>query len=196
MNTRSFAKVAAEQVSPLLGRALRLTHNLDDAWDLVQDTLERALARMPAGMPPNEARAWLMTVLRNLFIDRIRGKKPALFAAHVDALGGLAAAEEEEPGQWSYFGIDDVVACLGRVPPALRRVYEMYALEGLSYRQISEHLGLPAATVGTRVLRARAWLRKLLLQKTRLPHPTAHAPLRARPPRRHQPLRHRHSAMA
>ena len=58
--------------APLLARARRLCGNSDDARDLVQDTFERAFRRIDSFSRGTGVRAWLMTILTNLFLDRVR----------------------------------------------------------------------------------------------------------------------------
>jgi RNA polymerase sigma-70 factor, ECF subfamily len=187
MNTRPHSKAVTEHVSTLLSRALSLTRDLDDAWDLVQDTLERALTHVPDCLPPEKMGCWLLTILRNLFIDRVRAVKLRAAPLRDEDIAGLPQPETEEPALWRRFGREDVQACLALLPVGLTRAYALYTFEGLSYEAIAEQLHISKATVGTRLHRARLRLRQLLLGGARavsLPARAAGVPLFRVPPRR------------
>ena len=66
---------------------------------------------------------------------------------------------------WAGIGVDDLRAGVEQLPDELRTVYRMFALEGRSYNDVAETLGIPKATVGTRLTRARARLKELLTEK-------------------------------
>jgi RNA polymerase sigma-70 factor (ECF subfamily) len=139
-------------------RALRLSGNLEEARDLVQDTFERAwklLDRFEPDMPP---RAWLMTVLTNLFLDRVRHKR---VAGEVPLSSDDVAFEEPPPE----VAPGEALAAVERLPSDLREVVELHDLRGMRYREIAERLSIPIGTVGTRLVRARAALKEMLTAK-------------------------------
>ena len=148
-----------EHRAVLFGTAMRLCRNEPDALDLVQDTFERALRS--AGALPADAnlRGWLLTILRNVFIDRTRSVR-RWRSAEVPA--ELAAPEPDQAPAWSEIGMGEVRDALAQIDARFRRAYEMYALEGRSYKEISAALGIPIATVGTKLLRVRRKLQSLL----------------------------------
>jgi RNA polymerase sigma-70 factor (ECF subfamily) len=141
--------------------ALKLCGNPADAHDLVQDTFERALRNLGALKEGTNERAWLFTILHNLFIDRCRRKKRDPAAANVDEVE-LPAGEPEPPPGWTSLGAADVRAAVAQLDDEFRRVYELHALDGRSYQEIAATLGIPQNTVGTRLLRARKKLKSIL----------------------------------
>jgi RNA polymerase sigma-70 factor, ECF subfamily len=163
MNTQPHEKAVTAHVSTLFSRALSLTRDLDDAWDLVQDTMERALTHIPACLPPEKMGSWLLTILRNLFIDSVRSVRFRAARLRDEGLAELPHPEAEEPAVWQRFELPDVRTCLARLPAGLARAYALYAFDGLSYEQIAKQLNISKATVGTRLFRARLRLRELLL---------------------------------
>jgi RNA polymerase sigma-70 factor (ECF subfamily) len=158
-----FEAFAAEHAPQLRLVALRLTGNPADAADLVQDAFERAFRNYDKLEPGTNPRAWVVTILHNLFIDRCRrGRREPLKVAVEDvALAAPEAANDPDP-VWASLTADDLRRALGRLEPEFRDVYRMHALENRSYKEIAAQLGIPAATVGTRLLRARDKLRKIL----------------------------------
>jgi RNA polymerase sigma-70 factor (ECF subfamily) len=142
--------------------ALRLCRDHADAHDLVQDTLERALRARARLRPGSNVRGWLLSILRNRFLDLCRHGSEQKRAA-LDDLPELAAPEshEEEPS-WASISTEELRRAVDQLPLQYRCVYEMHALQGLPYQRISAELGIPLNTVGTRLIRARRRLRDLL----------------------------------
>lgn len=152
---------------PLLGRlAERLCANRADACDLVQDTFERAARQ---GLPDDvrNPRAWLIAILRNLFVDRCRRRARAVRHEPLhDGIAGDATAMLDDPAPvWTELGVADVRAALGKLAPMYREVFEMHVFDRLSYDAIAERLAIERVTVGTRLTRARKKLRVLLMAR-------------------------------
>jgi RNA polymerase sigma-70 factor (ECF subfamily) len=141
--------------------ALRLAGSAADADDLVQETFARALEKRAGLQPGTNPRAWLVTILHHLFIDRCRRRRKEADRVSIDDLPVAAPEPAPEPA-WSRLSADDVRAAVARLGEEFRVVYTMHALENRSYQEISVALGIPVATVGTRMSRARAKLRALL----------------------------------
>ena len=158
-----FEAFAAEHSPQLRAIALRLTGNAADAADLVQDCFERAFRNYDKLEPGTNPRAWVVTILHNLFIDRCRRgrREPHKVAVEDVALAAPEPANDPDP-VWTQLTAEDLRRALEQLEPDFRDCYRMHALEDRSYKEISAALGIPAATVGTRLLRARDKLRKLL----------------------------------
>jgi RNA polymerase sigma-70 factor (ECF subfamily) len=154
-------RLLTEQLPILRVVARGLSRDPSEIEDLVQDAYERALRsidRIDVGANP---RGWMVTILHNLHIDRCRRRarmKPHVSYDDVP----LAAPEVTEAPAWSAITADDVRRAAARLPDELRTTYTMFALEGRSYQEVSAALGIPKATVGTRISRARARLKELL----------------------------------
>ncbi|KIX70077.1 sigma-70 family RNA polymerase sigma factor [Burkholderia pseudomallei] len=132
----------------------------DPAWadDLVQDTVERAFSRMRAFRPDTNLRAWLLTILRHLYIDQLRARRE--FA--VDDDEGPWRALEAPAGQIDALVLRDVQRMLYRLPLEQREVLLLVCVEELSYQDASAVLGVPVGTVMSRLSRARERMRALL----------------------------------
>jgi RNA polymerase sigma-70 factor (ECF subfamily) len=139
---------------------LRLAGTEVDADDLVQDCLERAMRRFDTLTPGTNARAWLLTILHNAFIDRCRRRTVDKLADDIDGVQ-LAAPEPSEPPAWTSVTADQLAAAVAKLDDEFRAVYERH-VEGRSYQAIASELGIPVNTVGTRLSRARSKLRALL----------------------------------
>jgi RNA polymerase sigma-70 factor (ECF subfamily) len=151
----------------LLRRGKQLTGSEPEARDLVQDTCERALraARVPSEV--EEMRCWLLRTLTNLFIDRLRAKKRRRIVPLSDQIAATASFADEPSRRFLELSITEVHSALGQVPEPLRSAYRAHVIEGRSYAQLAAELGVGTATVGTRIFRARQYLRNLLEHRTR-----------------------------
>src|SRR5262249_38946105 len=99
----------------------------------------------------------------NTFIDRCRTDRGRR-AIPVDPLAErLAAPDADAPAAWEQVTPEQVKAAVARLPEEFRAVYGLHADERKSYEEISRALGIPNATGGTRLMRARRRLKELLL---------------------------------
>jgi RNA polymerase sigma-70 factor (ECF subfamily) len=144
----------------LLTIARALCRDPAAADDLVQDTLERALRSIENLDLAHNPRSWLTAILYNLHIDRCRQRARA--QAHVPCDDLPLIAPDPDVPRWSRLTVDDVLRAAEQLPDELRAVYLLFAFERRSYLEISAALRIPKSTVGTRVLRARAHLKRLL----------------------------------
>jgi len=158
----------ADHRDALLLLARRLCGNTHDAQDLVQDTFERALRCSSRFRPGTNALAWLSTILRRLFLDEYRRmrRRQAIVEPMASCAGSIAARTYEEPA-WASIGRDDVARALDALEEPFKSAFVLHAIEGRSYSEISAHLGVPKATVGTRLVRARRKLRCILSDRMR-----------------------------
>ena len=132
----------------------------DPAWadDLVQDTAERALARWKAFRPDSNLRAWLLTILRHLYIDQLRMRREIAVDDESAPWRNLEAPRGEVDG----LVLRDVQRALYHLPVEQREVLLLVCVEELSYQEASTALGVPIGTVMSRLSRAREHMRVLL----------------------------------
>jgi RNA polymerase sigma-70 factor (ECF subfamily) len=146
---------------PYLRRFARgLARDMSLADDLVQDCLERALAKEHLYDPARQLRAWLYAILRNLHVSGLRRKGRA---GVVKSVEDLAPEEEAVAGeQESTSGVRSIAEALDHLPDLHREIVLLVALEDMSYREVAEILGIPVGTVMSRLSRGRTALRSLL----------------------------------
>lgn len=157
-----------EHVVPHLGVlyrvALSLTGQAADAEDLVQETLiraYRAIERFDGAHP----RAWLLTILRHTHLNRVRVRTPDLLRDGDDAgtdrvlwAAGAAHPSAEDVVVSELF--EHVVAeALAALPDMHRLVVTLVDVDGLTYAEAAQVLGVPRGTVMSRLHRARARIR-------------------------------------
>lgn len=144
---------------PALRRYARaLAGSPDRADDLVQDCLERAIRKQALWRPEaGDLRAWLFTMLLNLFRNAIRRERRVSFAPLETGL-----AEPGQPAsQPGRLALTEVARAIDRLPAEQREVLLLVVLEGVSYAQAAEIAGIPIGTVMSRLARARASLRTM-----------------------------------
>jgi RNA polymerase sigma-70 factor (ECF subfamily) len=155
-------RVLTEQLPVLRAVARNLVRNATEVEDLVQDVFEKALRSLDRIDLAANPRGWMVTILHNLHIDRCRQR--ARMRPHVpcDEVPIAFVPEDSDVPVWSAITTEDVRRAAANLPDDLREVYVMFALEGRSYIEVADRLGIPKATVGTRLSRARARLKQLL----------------------------------
>jgi len=167
-DSEEFEQVALAHLDALYRTALRLTRNRTEAEDIVQEACLRAFRGFHRFDPGTNARAWLFTILRNVFLNRLRREGREVFqgdamleeAGDSATLEAASASPEEEFLQTVVHG--DVDRALNALPLAFREVVVLADLEGLSYREIAEVVGCPLGTVMSRLSRGRRLLRTSL----------------------------------
>lgn len=149
----------AEHEAALRGAARYICRDAGEREDLIQDTFERALRYLSAGHPdPHNPRVWLISIMRNAFIDRTRRRAIAF-----EELADAPAVEPDPEPAWGAVSLDEVRAALEQIDPDLRATFELHYLRRLRYGEIAAQLGIPANTVASRLFRARKALRTRLL---------------------------------
>jgi RNA polymerase sigma-70 factor (ECF subfamily) len=147
--------------------ALRLTGNAADAEDLVQETMLRAYRSWERYTPGTNAKGWLLTILRHLFINEYRRKKRHPETVDVDTIEPFALFQEvqEEDPQGAFFDKivdDEVLRAIDQLPEAFREAVTLSDVEGLSYEEVAKVLDVPVGTVKSRLYRGRRLLQAKL----------------------------------
>jgi RNA polymerase sigma-70 factor, ECF subfamily len=146
---------------PRLRRYARsLLRDRDAADDLVQDCLERALVRLDNWQTGESPRRWLFTIMHHLFIDQMRKVNRRGEAAMLPLEAGEAVAQPAE--QLEGIASREIIDALQAISPDRRAALVMVAIEGFSYAEAANMLGVPAGTLMSRIARGREELRGLL----------------------------------
>lgn len=168
-----FEAEALVHLDALFGLALRLTGG-DEArsHDLVQEAVLKAYRAWDDFALGTNCRAWLMTILRNTFINEFRRARRRPSPVDFDDVAERSVFEgldEEDPeGRFFERLIDDeVVAAIDELPDEFRVTVVLSDLEGLSYQEVAEVLEIPVGTVKSRLFRARRRLQEKLYSYAR-----------------------------
>ncbi len=167
---------ALTHLDALYRTGLRLSRSPQDAEDLVQETFLNAFRSLDRFEEGTNLRAWLFRILNNAFISQYRRRKRRPSSSIEDvteyylydhlAEGG-AAPKPDNPERevLERIGDERVLQALEELPVEFRQVELLADVEGFSYREIADILGIPIGTVMSRLYRGRRRLQKLLWQE-------------------------------
>ncbi|MFP3948398.1 MAG: sigma-70 family RNA polymerase sigma factor [Gemmatimonadota bacterium] len=213
-----FAGRVDELLPRLMGTALRLTKNRAEAEDLVAESLAKGWESLDSLVDPEALEAWLCRILTNTFVSRKRtGPADHAFESYEEACSdseaGFSIFErlhqpfllwQSNPEQDFLERLlrEDLADAIDALPDVFRPAVVLVDVQGLSYKEAAEALGVPVGTVRSRLARGRSLLQEALwtlavdagYRKPRKPtdagdeadgrrSPDEHHPARARPKR-------------
>ncbi|MDP9011040.1 MAG: RNA polymerase sigma factor [Pseudomonadota bacterium] len=162
MNTIGTRENVHEQLAALVPRLRRFARNLvrnqDDADDVVQMALERALKNLAQWRSDARLDSWLFKIVRNAWIDEVRSRvrRNKVFVGEEagEDIGSdpMEQATEAMSVQWA----------MARLPEDQRTAVSLVLVEGLPYKEAAEVLDIPMGTLTSRLARGRATLQALL----------------------------------
>lgn len=178
--TRSpeFEELVLQHLDMLYAVALRLTRNPTDAQDLAQNTIVKALRFHDKFQEGTYIKAWLLTILRNTFINEYRrkvrrptfvelsGTEPAEETAPDPEVGGYEPNEASSQDLLELLD-DEVKQAIESLPDDFRHAVIMADLEDMSYKEIADAMNCPLGTVMSRLYRGRKLLREKLYEYAR-----------------------------
>ncbi|GIV54568.1 MAG: RNA polymerase sigma factor RpoE [Candidatus Kapaibacterium sp.] len=155
--------------------ARRLCRDSDDADDLVQETYLKAFRFLDSFTPGTNAKAWLLTILKNTFINMYRSQQrsgPTISYEEIEEFYEALRPDEVPSNdalelQFDRLLDDQVLTALDALSDEYRTVVILCDIEDFSYEEAAEFLGCPVGTVRSRLHRARAALAKRLLDYAR-----------------------------
>ncbi len=151
----------AERLVELIPRLRRYARALvgdrASADDLVQDTLERAWAKLHLYRRGTDLRAWLFTVMHNVHVNKVRATRVT------DTLEDELPELAQRASQGDALLVRDLDRAIARLPAEQRAVLLLVTLEEMSYEEVARAVGIPIGTVMSRLSRAREKLRMMML---------------------------------
>jgi RNA polymerase sigma-70 factor (ECF subfamily) len=164
----SFEELAMPLFDSLYNFARWLTHDREEAEDLVQETFGKALKGFPSFQQGTNFRAWIFRILRNAFLTSRTGLKSGLTVS-LDSEEGesLQPATSETPESLFLDRSNQrmVQEAIEELPVIFREVILLCDVEEMSYEEIAETISIPMGTVMSRLARARSALRLTLTRK-------------------------------
>lgn len=136
--------------------ARALTRDGVEADDLVQQALLKAIEGRGSFRPGGSLKSWLLAIVHNQFISARR--RAAVETRHRNSLDGQDHVHDAGEEQRLY--LQDVWRRFATLPEAQRAAIHLVAIEGLTYQEAADTLGLPIGTIMSRLSRARAALRE------------------------------------
>lgn len=163
----AFEREALVHLDAVYRTALRLAGNAADAEDLTQETMLKAFRSWRQYRPGTNAKAWLLTIVRNTFVNQYRRQRARPLTVDVTEIEPFTVfrdVQDADPER-TFFArlVDaDVLRAIDRLPDEFREVLVLSDVEDLSYAEIAEVIGAPVGTVKSRLFRARQQLQREL----------------------------------
>lgn len=160
----------SEQINALGGLlqafAYKLTKNMEDAKDLFQETAYRALTNQDKFRPGTNLKAWMFTIMRNIFINNYRKKVKAntIFDATDNMYYLNAGSKSINNGAESSIMMDELQNMVSSLDDSIRIPFLMHYY-GYKYQEVAEQLNLPLGTVKSRIFFARKELKALVKKR-------------------------------
>ncbi|WP_213804242.1 sigma-70 family RNA polymerase sigma factor [Granulicella sp. dw_53] len=165
-----------EYLDALYGYAMVLTRNRSEAEDLVQETCVRAIRAMKYLRADSNVKSWMLTILRNIWLNQLRKQRtaPNLIEMDADEITANVVVEPSKGPHALYVSkleSEQVREAIRKLPVDFREVILLREYEELSYQEIAGVLNCPVGTVMSRLARARSKLRTLLTATLQIPNP-------------------------
>ena len=142
--------------------ALSLTASREDADDLVQMALEKALRNLGQWQPGSRLDSWMFRIMQNLRIDQARAQKVRPTEVSLEHSPSVRDEFETTNATESRFTLEKVLVLMEKLPDAQRTILTLVCIEGMRYREAAEVLDISIGTVMSRLARARKNLYELL----------------------------------
>jgi len=163
MRARAFDETVLPHLDAAFNYARWLTRNDADAEDVVQDACVRAM-RFFSSLRDDDARAWLLTIVRNTWYSRVSRRATLAQATPLDDVADRRPDDALDPEArlLQQRTVAHVRAALEQLPVDFREVIVLREIEGLSYKEIAAVVRVPVGTVMSRLARARERLLAVL----------------------------------
>jgi RNA polymerase sigma-70 factor, ECF subfamily len=163
MSQPTFETLVVPHLDAAFNYARWLTHNDADAQDVVQDAAVRAF-RFFSSLRSDNPRAWLLTIVRNTWYARVARQQARPHVTEYDEMADPRTDHHPDPEALllRQQTVERVRRAVESLPVDFREVIVLRELEGLSYKDIAEVIGVPIGTVMSRLSRARERLIGLL----------------------------------
>jgi RNA polymerase sigma-70 factor (ECF subfamily) len=162
MGTLEFNSQFIDLQPKLMPTAYRLTHNYEDARDLIQETAMRAFKNKEKFEMGTNFHAWVVTIMRNTFINIYRKKKNR--ATSCEPTGSYVfetGTTAQENGALSNLMMEELKSIIYELSETYSRPFLLY-YEGFKYEEIAADMDLPVGTVKSRIFFARKKIRELI----------------------------------
>jgi RNA polymerase sigma-70 factor (ECF subfamily) len=166
IDSELFEELAMPLFDSLYNFAHWLTHNREEAEDLVQETYAKALNGFGSFTPGTNFRAWIFRILRNAFLTSRTGLKRTSISVPLNSEEDEqllpTTSQTPEAILIDRSSTEVLQSAIEQLPPIFREVVLLCDVEELSYQEIADTLSIPIGTVMSRLARSRAALRQSL----------------------------------
>jgi RNA polymerase sigma-70 factor (ECF subfamily) len=160
-----FENLLIEEIPSLRRYAWALSGDADQADDLVQECLARAISRRKLWISHKGMRPWLFTIMHNIYLNAARRAVNAPVVGSIEDYGKSTVSQSDAD---TICSISDFEQSLQQLSAEHREALLLVGLEQLSYKEASKVAGVPVGTIMSRLSRAREKLRKSLSGETQV----------------------------
>ncbi len=154
-------KLYEKYAGKMMGVCMRYVDNSDDASDVLQDGFIKIFEKLGSYKHQGSFEGWIRRIFVNTALDHLRRNKNMKYAVELDGAEYLAPQMENV---MSGLAAEDLLQILNKIPSGYRTVFNMYAIEGYSHKEIAEALDISVNTSKSQYSRAKSFLRKLVEQ--------------------------------
>lgn len=163
MSTLEFNTMVSNHSSVLRGYAIQYTKNWDDAEDLIQDTLLKALRYKDHFEEGTNFKGWIFTIMRNIFINGYKRKKLQMALLETAKTeGALNYNRISENNISTEMNAEEIRKAIAGLTKEYKQPFQMY-LDGFHYEEIAAEMNIPIGTVKSRIFHARQKLSQQLI---------------------------------
>lgn len=159
----SFKSMVFAMQSNLMAFAMKLTLNKEEAQDLVQDTNLKALKNEAKFVDASNPRGWMLTIMRNIFINNYRRSTRENIVLDTSDDGYLLNLPQESgiSNPEGAFALGEITSIIEKIPEDYRQPFNLH-VAGYKYEEIADKLRMPLGTVKSRIFTIRKQLREIL----------------------------------
>ena len=160
---RAAQKALYDRLAPrMFPLCIRYVSDRDLAEDVLQDGFVTLFTRLQDYKGDGSFEGWARRIFVTTALMNLRKKDALKMSDDLEAARGIRT---DAPSQLQTLGYKDLMAMITELPPGFRTVFNMYAIEGYSHKEIGEALGISETTSRTQLSRARQWLQNKIKEK-------------------------------
>lgn len=158
---KAFSMLYRKYAAIMLGLCLRYCKNLQEAEDVLQEGFIKVFNNIGKFRGEGSFEGWVKRIMINCAIDHYQSNLKHSFHDNLGDLEEKVAESEEVPGMYQELGIgkEELMRMIQELPDGYRIVFNLYAIEGYSHREVAESLGISENTSKTQLMKARRVLR-------------------------------------
>lgn len=146
----------------MMGVCLRYTNSYEEAQDVLQDGFIKIFSKLPKFESKGSLEGWVRRIMVNTALDAYRKSKKHQKDVDVDTVGYMLDSNDYTIESMN---ANDLLKIIQAIPEGYRVVFNLFAIEGYSHKEIAEQLGVTESTSKSQYSRAKKMLRKILIDK-------------------------------
>lgn len=144
----------------MMGVCLRYTSNYEEAQDILQDAFVKIYGKLPEFESKGSLEGWIRRIIVNTALDQYRKNKKYLNDVDVDSVEFML---EKKDFIVESMNAEDLLKVVQAIPEGYRIVFNLFAIEGYSHKEIADKLGVTESTSKSQYSRAKKLLRQILI---------------------------------